>query len=39
MQGREFTVDVDLAAGAHQARLLTTDLGVDYVRFNSEYSS
>ena len=39
MQGSEFAIDVDLGIGRHAATILTCDLGVDYVRFNSEYSS
>jgi glutamate N-acetyltransferase/amino-acid N-acetyltransferase len=39
MQGREFAIDVELGAGRHEAAILTCDLGTDYVRFNSEYSS
>ncbi|MGH7855827.1 MAG: bifunctional ornithine acetyltransferase/N-acetylglutamate synthase, partial [Candidatus Binatia bacterium] len=39
MKGREFAVDVDLGLGRHEASVLTCDLGVEYVRFNSEYSS
>jgi glutamate N-acetyltransferase / amino-acid N-acetyltransferase len=38
-QKREFEIVVDLAAGRHEAAILTCDLGVDYVRFNSDYSS
>ncbi len=39
MLGREFPIEIDLGAGRHRASVLTTDLGVAYVRFNSEYSS
>ncbi|MBI2964449.1 MAG: bifunctional glutamate N-acetyltransferase/amino-acid acetyltransferase ArgJ [Deltaproteobacteria bacterium] len=39
MLGREFAIEIDLGAGAHAASVLTCDLGVDYVRFNSTYSS
>jgi glutamate N-acetyltransferase / amino-acid N-acetyltransferase len=39
MLGREFAVDVELGAGRYAATILTCDLGTDYVRFNSEYSS
>jgi glutamate N-acetyltransferase/amino-acid N-acetyltransferase len=39
MLGREFAIDVDLGAGRHEATIVACDLGTDYVRFNSEYSS
>jgi N-acetylglutamate synthase/N-acetylornithine aminotransferase len=39
MLGREFAIDVDLGAGRHAATIVGCDLGTDYVRFNSEYSS
>ncbi len=39
MRAAEFTVEVDLGLGRHERRVLTTDLGVEYVKFNSEYSS
>ena len=39
MQRNEFGIDIDLAAGRHRASILTCDLGVDYVKFNSDYSS
>jgi glutamate N-acetyltransferase/amino-acid N-acetyltransferase len=39
MLGEEFAIEIDLGAGRHAATILTSDLGVDYVRFNSEYSS
>jgi glutamate N-acetyltransferase/amino-acid N-acetyltransferase len=39
MRGKDFTIDIDLGEGSERAEILTCDLGVDYVRFNSEYSS
>lgn len=39
MRAAEFAIEIELGVGAHEARILTSDLGVDYVRFNSEYSS
>jgi glutamate N-acetyltransferase/amino-acid N-acetyltransferase len=39
MKGREFTIEVDLGAGRDRASMLTCDLGVDYVKFNSAYTS
>jgi len=39
MKGREFTIEVDLGAGRDRASVLTCDLGVDYVKFNSAYTS
>ena len=39
MQGRELEIVVDLGAGGEEAAILTCDLGVDYVRFNSDYTS
>lgn len=39
MKAAAFAIEIDLAVGSHQASVLTSDLGVDYVRFNSEYSS
>jgi glutamate N-acetyltransferase/amino-acid N-acetyltransferase len=39
MQGKDFTIDIDLGEGRERAEILTCDLGVDYVRFNSDYSS
>ena len=39
MQRKDFTIDIDLGEGREQAAILTCDLGVDYVKFNSEYSS
>jgi glutamate N-acetyltransferase/amino-acid N-acetyltransferase len=39
MQRTEFTIEVALDAGRESASILTCDLGVDYVRFNSAYSS
>ncbi|MGH7802856.1 MAG: hypothetical protein ACREQJ_00785 [Candidatus Binatia bacterium] len=39
MRAAEFAVEVDLGLGRHERRLLTSDLGVEYVKFNSEYSS
>jgi glutamate N-acetyltransferase / amino-acid N-acetyltransferase len=39
MQRTEFTIEVDLDAGRESASILTCDLGLDYVRFNSDYSS
>ena len=34
-----FDVEIDLGAGRATASMLTCDIGVEYVRFNSEYSS
>jgi glutamate N-acetyltransferase / amino-acid N-acetyltransferase len=39
MKGKEFEITVELGAGRERATMLTCDLGVDYVKFNSEYSS
>ncbi len=39
MRGKEFDIAMTLGAGQHAATILTCDLGVDYVRFNSDYSS
>jgi len=39
MQRKDFTIDIDLGEGRERAAILTCDLGVDYVKFNSEYSS
>jgi glutamate N-acetyltransferase/amino-acid N-acetyltransferase len=39
MKGREFTIEVELGAGRDRASMLTCDLGVDYVKFNSAYTS
>jgi glutamate N-acetyltransferase / amino-acid N-acetyltransferase len=39
MKGREFTIEIDLGAGRERASMLTCDLGVDYVKFNSAYTS
>lgn len=39
MQREDFTIDIDLGEGRERAAILTCDLGVDYVKFNSEYSS
>lgn len=39
MQGREIEVRVDMRRGAGSAMLLTNDLSVEYVRFNTEYTT
>jgi glutamate N-acetyltransferase / amino-acid N-acetyltransferase len=39
MQRSEFEIECDLGAGRERAQMLACDLGVDYVEFNSEYSS
>jgi len=39
MRGKDFDITMTLGAGKHAATILTCDLGVDYVRFNSDYSS
>ena len=39
MMRKEFDIEVDLGEGREQATVLTCDLGVDYVRFNSAYTS
>jgi glutamate N-acetyltransferase/amino-acid N-acetyltransferase len=39
MKGREFTIDLELGAGRERGSVLTCDLGVDYVKFNSAYTS
>ena len=39
MKGREFTIDLELGAGRERGSMLTCDLGVDYVKFNSAYTS
>jgi glutamate N-acetyltransferase/amino-acid N-acetyltransferase len=39
MMRKEFDIDVDLGEAREQASVLTCDLGVDYVRFNSAYTS
>jgi len=39
MQRPEFEIDCDLGAGRNRASILTCDLGVKYVKFNSDYSS
>ena len=39
MRGKEFEIAMTLGAGKHEATILTCDLGVDYVKFNSDYSS
>jgi N-acetylglutamate synthase/N-acetylornithine aminotransferase len=39
MQRKDFTIDIDLGEGRERAEILTCDLGVDYVKFNSAYSS
>ena len=36
---RKVTVDIDLAAGTHEATIITNDLTHDYVEENSAYSS
>ena len=37
MAGDEFTVTLDLGLGQGEARILTSDLSVDYVRINADY--
>ncbi len=39
MKGSEFAIDLDLGAGRERACMLTCDLGVEYVKFNSSYTS
>jgi glutamate N-acetyltransferase/amino-acid N-acetyltransferase len=39
MAAAEFEIAVELGAGRGQAMMLTCDLGVDYVKFNSAYTS
>lgn len=39
MRGDAFEMTMTLAAGRRDATIRTCDLGVDYVRFNSDYSS
>ena len=39
MRGDAFEITMTLGAGTHDATIRTCDLGVDYVRFNSDYSS
>ncbi|WP_342373311.1 bifunctional glutamate N-acetyltransferase/amino-acid acetyltransferase ArgJ [Propioniciclava soli] len=38
-EGRDVTVEIDLAAGAETATIWTNDLTYDYVKENAEYSS
>lgn len=38
-QRKEFTIEVGLGQGGHQAHLWTTDLSYDYVRINASYRS
>ncbi len=39
MRGREFTVRLDLKLGKARAAILTSDLSLDYVRINAEYTT
>jgi glutamate N-acetyltransferase / amino-acid N-acetyltransferase len=39
LRPRDVSITVDLSAGRHSATVCTTDLTVEYVRENSEYSS
>jgi N-acetylglutamate synthase/N-acetylornithine aminotransferase len=39
MRRDAFEITMTLGAGRHDATIRTCDLGVDYVRFNSGYSS
>ena len=39
MEGRYFTIQVDLGMGSGQCRFWTTDLTEQYVRINADYSS
>lgn len=39
MTAKEFDIAVELGAGRERATMLTCDLGVDYVKFNSAYTS
>jgi glutamate N-acetyltransferase/amino-acid N-acetyltransferase len=39
LRPREVTITVNLAAGPHTARVLTTDLTAAYVHENSAYST
>ncbi len=39
MLARELEIEADLGAGREESAILTCDLGVEYVKFNSEYSS
>jgi glutamate N-acetyltransferase / amino-acid N-acetyltransferase len=39
MRNREFTVRLDLKAGKAGATILTSDLSIDYVRINAEYTT
>jgi glutamate N-acetyltransferase/amino-acid N-acetyltransferase len=39
MRGTEYRLQLDLGAGDAEARLLTCDLGLEYVRINADYRS
>jgi glutamate N-acetyltransferase/amino-acid N-acetyltransferase len=39
MRGPEYKVELDLGAGRGEARVLTCDLGLEYVRINADYRS
>jgi glutamate N-acetyltransferase/amino-acid N-acetyltransferase len=39
LRGRDVTITIDLAAGPHEATILTTDLTAAYVRENAAYST
>lgn len=39
LRPRDVAITVDLSAGQHAATILTTDLTVEYVRLNSDYST
>ena len=39
MRGKEFEIMMTLGAGKHEATVTTCDLGIAYVKFNSDYSS
>ena len=39
MQGREFSIQLDLKAGDGEASFLTTDMSEEYVTINADYRS
>jgi len=39
MRGNAFTITVDIGLGTSSASMLTTDISIDYVKINAEYST
>jgi glutamate N-acetyltransferase/amino-acid N-acetyltransferase len=39
MRGKAYTITVDIGLGTSSASMLTTDISIDYVKINAEYST